>query len=137
MERARQALGRAYAVYSGFRVGAACLWSSGLVTLGCNVENASYGLTVCAERVALFAGVAQGEREPLGLAVAVEGAAFAVPCGACLQVMAEWAAELPIFLTNGDGEVRVTDLRELLPMAFKIGGAVPGGSRVKGEWNGE
>ncbi|MCL1852099.1 MAG: cytidine deaminase [Peptococcaceae bacterium] len=122
VEKARQALEAAYAVYSGFPVGAACLWSSGLITLGCNIENASYGLTMCAERVALFTGVAQGERHLRALAVAVVGAEFAVPCGACLQVLAEWATELPICLAKGSGELRVTYLQELLPVVFKIDG---------------
>jgi cytidine deaminase len=120
VERAREALPAAYADYSHYPVGAAVLWSSGRVTLGCNIENASYGLSVCAERVALFTGVAQGERHPQALAVAVEAAEAAFPCGACLQVMAEWARSLPIYLAGAQGEVRVTDLERLLPWAFAL-----------------
>ncbi|MCL1918032.1 MAG: cytidine deaminase [Peptococcaceae bacterium] len=125
VERAREALPAAYAKYSHYCVGAAVLWSSGRVTQGCNIENASYGLSVCAERVALFTGVAQGERCPQALAVAVEAPDAAFPCGACLQVMAEWARGLPIYLTNAQGEVQVTDLELLLPQAFGLTRAAP------------
>ena len=120
VERARAALLAAYADYSHYRVGAAVLWFSGCVTQGCNVENVSYGLTMCAERVALFTGVAQGERVPRALAVAVEAPEVAFPCGACLQVMAEWVRELPIYLTGAQGDVHVTDLAQLLPRAFGV-----------------
>ncbi len=122
LERARVAAERAYAPYSRFRVGAAAL-ANGRVFEGCNVENASYGLTVCAERVALFAAVAAGCRSIGLLAVScidagpALGTAGRMPCGACRQVMAELMGLDGEILVDGVGRFRVSDL---LPGAFTL-----------------
>jgi len=118
IDRARAAIQYAYAPYSGYRVGAAVRWESGRITSGGNIENSSYGLTVCAERVALYKGIADGESRPAALAVAVQATVLPVPCGACRQVMTEWANDLPIYLVNGQGEVRRTELLRIFPEAF-------------------
>jgi homotetrameric cytidine deaminase len=120
--RALEARGRAYAPYSKFAVGAALLASSGKIYTGVNVENASYGLTICAERVAIAAAVAAGERSFTWLTIASEGGA--APCGACRQFAAEFAPELPITLVDACGKVPPTDTRldELLPGRFELRG---------------
>lgn len=117
MAAARAARARAHAPYSRFQVGAALQCADGAIVAGCNVENASYGLTICAERVAVAAAVAQGHREFKGLALATSGGV--TPCGACLQVLAEFCDELPIWLIDVDhAAVRATTLGELLPGRF-------------------
>ena len=117
---ARAARCSAYARYSKFRVGAALLAASGRVYRGCNVENASYGLTVCAERVAFFNAVAADERRFVTLAVVSNGAA--TPCGACRQVMAEFAPQLKILVADARrrGPVKTFLLNELLPSRFSL-----------------
>lgn len=109
---------QAYARYSQFQVGAALLAADGRIFTGCNVENASYGLTICAERVAVFNGVAAGVREFQQLAIATRGGA--APCGACRQVLVEFAPQLPILLIDSDDLTRVVEanLRDLFPGAF-------------------
>lgn len=120
---ARGAAERAYAPYSKFRVGAVAEASDGTVYPGCNVENASYGLTVCAERVALFSAVAAGHRNVARLAVSCIdaspelGANGLMPCGACRQVMAELMGLDGVVLVDGVGEMRVS---KLLPNAFTL-----------------
>ena len=111
---------RAYAKYSNFLVGAAILSEDGRIYAGCNVENASYGLTTCAERAAVFNAVAAGQRRFQLLAIATAGGA--TPCGACRQVLAEFAPELPILLIDvGRPEAIVeVNLRDLLPGAFSL-----------------
>ncbi|KJR49404.1 Cytidine deaminase [Desulfosporosinus sp. I2] len=116
--QAQTAYGQAYVPYSHYPVGSAALFSSGKIYSGCNVENASYGLTVCAERNAIFQAVAQGERKLIGIAIAVPTDVFPSPCGACRQVIREFAEDCPVFLINGQGETRVTSLKALLPEAF-------------------
>jgi cytidine deaminase len=120
VDAALQAQRLAYAPYSGFAVGAALLSAAGDTFTGCNVENASYGLTVCAERVALQSAVAAGQREFVALAVATAGGL--PPCGACRQVLAEFAADLPIFLidVNRDGRQEQLLLADLLPRGFSL-----------------
>lgn len=118
IEKARQARECAYAPYSGFKVGAAILASNGEIYTGCNVENASYGLTSCAERNAVFKAVCAGEREFKRLAVVTDLAEPAAPCGACRQVLAEFDLDLTVIMANTQGEKRITTVRELLPQAF-------------------
>ena len=118
IDKAQAAYQQAYVPYSNYPVGAAALFSSGVIYCGCNVENASYGLTVCAERNAIFQAVAQGERELKGIAIAVPTDVFPSPCGACRQVIREFVVDCPVILINGQGETRETSLKTLLPDAF-------------------
>jgi homotetrameric cytidine deaminase len=112
---------RAHAPYSGFRVGSALLTSNGAIFSGCNVENRSYGGTICAERVALTGAVAGGDPTPVALVVITDASPPALPCGLCLQALAELAApELPIRLVNPAGEARQFRLEELLPHPFEL-----------------
>ena len=110
---------RAYAPYSKFLVGAAVLAKSGKIYTGCNIENASYGLTVCAERNALFSAVGAGEREFTALCVVGDTEAPISPCGACRQVMAEFKVPR-IILANLRGDVKEYTLEELLPYGFSL-----------------
>lgn len=115
--RAREAQGRAYAPYSGYAVGAAVLTEDGEVFSGCNVENASYGLTLCAERVAVVSAVAAGQRRILAVAVSTPGPA--APCGACRQVLFEFGGPaLAVHLCDPSQGHRETTLAALLPQAF-------------------
>jgi cytidine deaminase len=111
---------RAYAKYSQFLVGAAILAGDGKIYTGCNVENSSYGLTICAERAAVFNAVAAGQRQFQLLTIATAGGG--TPCGACRQVLAEFSPDLPILLVDVDrpDDVSEVNLRELLPRAFRL-----------------
>lgn len=117
MKAAETCRARAYAPYSRFSVGAALLMNDGTVFGGCNVENASYGLAICAERVAMASAVAAGKREPLAIAVAGNGDVFCSPCGACRQFLIEFNPEMEIFLMRG-GRVVSLNLANLLPHRF-------------------
>lgn len=110
---------KAYAPYSKFLVGAAVRAESGKIYTGCNIENASYGLTVCAERNALFAAVGAGERKFAALCVVGDTEAPISPCGACRQVMAEFKVQR-IILANLKGDVKEYILEELLPLGFSL-----------------
>jgi len=107
----------AHAPYSGYAVGAAVLTTDGRVFTGCNVENASYGLSVCAERHAIAAAVGAGCREFAGIAVVTQSDPPAAPCGACRQVLAEFGG-FPVILAGLDGRSKVTTVHDLLPNAF-------------------
>jgi cytidine deaminase len=120
-ERARAAAPRAYAPYSGFHVGALLLAGSGRSYLGVNVENASYPVGLCAERAALAAAVADGERRFAALAVATADGRDAAPCGACLQALGEFG-DLEI-VAQVDGRVRVAALHALLTAPFAAPGS--------------
>ena len=119
IKKARRARERAYAPYSKFKVGAALLAKSGKVYTGANVENAAYGLTVCAERVALFKAVTNGDKNFVKIAVVVDRDEPVTPCGACRQVLSEFASDLKIICSNLDGKTQRYTLRELLPEAFE------------------
>ena len=119
---ARRAQTQAYAPYSGFRVGAALLVRDGTVFTGVNVENASYGLTICAERNAVFKAVTAGERDFLALAITSSGSGYVYPCGACLQVLAEFSPHIQVIVTDESDNKKVYDLVELLPQVFTWSG---------------
>lgn len=118
MEMAEQARALAYAPYSNYTVGAALVTVSGDVFLGCNVENASYGLTVCAERVAIFKAVSEGNRRFRTLAIASSSQRGTGPCGACRQVLQEFSDNLVIFVRDAEAGLVEVNLDELLPRAF-------------------
>ena len=109
----------AYTPYSHFKVGAALLAKNGMVYTGCNIENASYGLSLCAERCAIFAGVKEGVREFTALCVTADTPGPVSPCGACRQVMAEFSIPR-IQLTNLQGAWKEMTVAELLPYAFEL-----------------
>ncbi len=112
-----EARNKAYVPYSHFPVGAALLAESGQVYTGCNVENASYGLSICAERVAVFKAVAAGERQFEAIAVVTE--TMATPCGSCRQVLAEFGDdELQVIVADPEGQMEIYTLGELLPASF-------------------
>lgn len=117
-EKAIEASKMAYAPYSKFHVGAALECADGKIILGCNVENASYGLTNCAERTALFSAIAQGQREFKRIAIFVDTDDFISPCGACRQVLAELAPAAEVLLVNKHRKVKKTTVKALLPLAF-------------------
>jgi len=124
LESARKARLLAHAPYSHFRVGAAVLTDTGQVVSGCNIENASFGLTLCAERVAIFSALSSGSGTPVAIAIAGEDGSACVPCGACLQVMAEFNDELLVVLESKGSPV-VYRLKDLLPLRFKLEGKKP------------
>jgi len=123
--QARAARERAYCPYSGFAVGAAVLTASGRVFPGCNVENAAYSATICAERAALISAYAAGEREISALAAIADTPAPVSPCGACRQVIHELAPQCTVALANLRGDVLLTTPQELLPGGF-TGEMLPG-----------
>lgn len=114
---ARAAREKAYAPYSHFPVGAAIRTRSGRVYCGCNVENLSFGLTICAERAAVFAAVAAGDKEFEAIAVVADSVQPVTPCGACRQVLAEFSSNLQICSENLQGQRYETTIAELLPRA--------------------
>ncbi|MDD3598633.1 MAG: cytidine deaminase [Bacillota bacterium] len=118
VQAARSARQNAYVPYSGFRVGAAVLADSGRIYAGCNVENASFGATICAERTAFVKAISEGERRFLGVAVCGASPEPVSPCGICRQFMAEFGLDMPVIMA-GEGDARtIMTLRELLPLAF-------------------
>jgi cytidine deaminase len=111
---------RAYAPYSQFRVGAAILTRDGRYYTGCNIENASYSLTCCAERVALFKAVSGGERDFEAIAVTAGTEDYCTPCGACRQALAEFGGAIKVFMVNREGAYLESTVAELLPATFKL-----------------
>ena len=118
---ARDVMARAYAPYSKFHVGAAILTADGKVFTGCNVENASYGLTICAERNAIFAAVATSGGKPVitAVAVATDPEVACSPCGACRQVIAEFGKDAVVYYKGPDG-IKELSMTELLPDCFSL-----------------
>ncbi|MGQ4892117.1 MAG: cytidine deaminase [Candidatus Njordarchaeia archaeon] len=119
VEYAKKASENAYAPYSKFRVGAALLTKDGKVFTGCNIENASYGLTICAERVALFKAVSEGYREFEAIAIYAEKN-MPYPCGACRQVLAEFVDKKFLFIISDGEHVETYTFAELLPHSFSF-----------------
>jgi cytidine deaminase len=115
---ARQARENAHAPYSNFRVGAALRAASGRIFGGCNVENATYGLTVCAERIAIFKAISEGERGFDAIAVVTDTDRLTPPCGACRQLIWEFCGDVPVILANLKGKTEVIPMRELFPKPF-------------------
>jgi len=115
---AQKAKENAYVPYSGFRVGAALVTKEGAVFTGCNVENASYGLSNCAERTAVFTAVAAGYRDFTALAVSSDSEIYTFPCGACRQVLVEFSPDMKIIMGNINGEYKVLSAGDLLPCYF-------------------
>jgi len=120
VDAATSARGRAYAPYSGFEVGAALLGESGRVYAGCNVENVSYGLSSCAERNAVFRAVGDGERRFTAIAVVTAAATPTTPCGACRQVLSEFAVggDMDVVMVTTSGTRKTRRLSALLPESF-------------------
>jgi cytidine deaminase len=118
--RARAAMKHSYSPYSHFRVGAALLTSKGKVYTGCNIENSSYGLTMCAERTALFKAISEGEKRFTALAITSDDDTFTPPCGACRQVIMDLAGNIDIVLSRKDGTLQVLRTADLLPLPFGI-----------------
>lgn len=115
---AKQARENAHAPFSNFRVGAALRARSGRVYTGCNVENATYGLTVCAERVAIFKAISEGERGFDAIAVVTHTDVLTPPCGACRQIIWEFCGDVDVILANLKGKVEVHRMAALFPRPF-------------------
>ena len=115
---AKEVRERAYAPYSKFRVGAALLTKSGKIYTGCNVESASYGLTVCAERVAIWKAVSEGEKEFEKIAVVADTQELTPPCGVCRQIIWEFCGDVPVIFANLKDDSETVKMSELLPRAF-------------------
>lgn len=121
LEAARKVKENAYAPYSNFHVGAALVTDSGKLYSGCNVENTSYGLTICAERNAIFKMAAEGERKISEILVIGDTEEFLPPCGACRQVIAEFSENgTAVYLCNKQGEWKKTTVGELIPFTFTL-----------------
>ena len=123
--QAEQAMALAYAPYSGFKVGAALLTKNGKVFTGCNIENASFSPTICAERTAVAKAVSEGEREFAAIAVVGgkdgEITGICPPCGVCRQVLSEFCdGDMPVYLGKGKGEFETVALKDLLPLGFSL-----------------
>jgi cytidine deaminase len=116
--KAIEARQKALAAYSGFKVGAALRTSGGQIYTGCNIENASYGLSVCAERVALWKALSEGERDFRELAVVTEAEIVTLPCGACRQLLWEYCGDITIHLHSLKGPDKTHRLADLLPFPF-------------------
>ncbi len=115
---ALDARGNAHAPFSHFQVGAALEDESGRVHTGCNIENASYGLTMCAERVAVFKAVSEGARRFRRIAIATDAAALTPPCGACRQILWEFCGDIEVILAGPGGKIEQYQMKDLLPRPF-------------------
>ena len=118
IEAAKKARENAFAPFSNFKVGAALETADGKVYAGCNIENASYGLTVCAERVAIWKALSEGERAFSQIVVAADTDELTPPCGACRQIIWEFCGDIPVTLTNLRDKSETVKMSELLPRAF-------------------
>ena len=120
VEAARAVRENAYAPFSEFRVGAALLSDDGEIITGSNVESASYGLTVCAERVAVWNAISQGKRKITKLAVVADTEDLTPPCGVCRQIIWEFGGDIPVIFSNLNGKTETVQMKDLLPRAFDM-----------------
>lgn len=118
VEAARQARANAFAPFSNFKVGAAIETKSGKIFSGCNVESAAYSGTACAERVAIWKAISEGETEFTRLAVAADTADLTPPCGNCRQIIWEFCGDIPVTISNLEGKTETVQMQDLLPRAF-------------------
>lgn len=118
IESAREVRKKAFAPYSNFQVGAAVVTKDGKIFAGCNVESASFGLTVCAERVAIWKAISEGETDFEQIAVFVDTEKLTPPCGTCRQIIWEFCGDVPVIMANLNGDVETVSIKELLPRAF-------------------
>ncbi|MDR1988596.1 MAG: cytidine deaminase [Acidobacteriaceae bacterium] len=118
IDAARQARAHAVASFSGFKVGAALETSTGEIVTGCNIENATYGLTICAERVAMFKALSDGHHHFTRVAIVADTVAPTPPCGACRQILWEFGGDLEVVLANLTGTTGIHRLKDLLPLPF-------------------
>lgn len=118
IKEAEKARKRAYTPYSKFKVGAALLSADGKIFTGCNIENASFGLAVCAERVAIFKAISEGSNKFEAIVVIGDTDKPCSPCGACRQVISEFGEDIPLIMANLKGDVKIKKIKELLPEAF-------------------
>lgn len=118
IESAKKVREQAYAPFSNFRVGAAVRTKSGKIYTGCNVESASYGLTVCAERIAIWKAVSEGEREFEHVSVVTDTEELTPPCGTCRQIIWEFCGDIPVTFSNLKGKIETVMMKEILPRAF-------------------
>ncbi len=118
IESAEEARERAFAPYSNFKVGAALETADGEIFIGCNIESASYGLTVCAERVAIWKAISEGKKNFVKIAVTVDTEELTPPCGVCRQIIWEFCGDIPVILSNLKGKSEIVQMKELLPRAF-------------------
>jgi cytidine deaminase len=118
IESAKKVRMQAYAPYSNFLVGAAVRTKGGRIFTGCNVESASYGLTVCAERVAIWKAVSEGEKEFTEIAVVADTQELTPPCGVCRQILWEFCGDVPVTFANLNGKMETVQMKDLLPRAF-------------------
>jgi cytidine deaminase len=118
VKHAQAARRYSFSPYSKFRVGAALLTKNGKVYTGCNIENSSYGLTICAERTAIFKAVSEGHRTFKAIAIATDESEFTEPCGACRQVLMDLAGNIDFVMSKGNRQLKVLKLSDLLPHPF-------------------
>lgn len=118
IEAARKARENAHAPFSKFKVGASLLTETGEIITGCNIENASYGLTMCAERVAIFKAISEGVTKFRRIAVVADTETLTPPCGACRQIIWEFCGDVEVVMANLDGATETMQMSELLPKAF-------------------
>ncbi len=120
IESAVNARERAHAPYSNFKVGAAIHTKDGKIYTGCNIENATYGLTICAERVAIFKAISEGEKEFAAICVVADTDELTPPCGACRQIIWEFCGDIPVTFANLKGDTEIVRMSELFPRAFDM-----------------
>ncbi|KMT21656.1 cytidine deaminase [Clostridium cylindrosporum] len=118
INEAKKAMENSYSPYSNFKVGAALLTDTGEVFTGCNIENASFGGTNCAERTALFKAISEGYKKFTKIAIISDSKNYTAPCGICRQVISEFSLDMEVIMANKNGEYTTKRLRELLPLAF-------------------